>query len=207
LSAESPQEKPGLRELLKASYVRTSVKLGIILTAAGLIAIWLLKVFNVAATPLFANVGTFFVNYGLLGIFVATILAGTIVPLGSPALVFAAAMFGVDKISLILVASIGFTIGMTINYALAYRLGRPFITKRMDAEHLEQITHLWSSWGLVIYVIFGLTPVLPVELLSFICGFLKTRVSTFLILSFVPRLIVFTLIVLFGEYIGAFIGV
>jgi membrane protein YqaA with SNARE-associated domain len=193
--------------LLKASYVRTSVKLGIILTAAGLIAIWLLKVFNVAATPLFANVGTFFVNYGLLGIFVATILAGTIVPLGSPALVFAAAMFGVDKISLILVASIGFTIGMTINYALAYRLGRPFITKRMDAEHLEQITHLWSSWGLVIYVIFGLTPVLPVELLSFICGFLKTRVSTFLILSFVPRLIVFTLIVLFGEYIGAFIGV
>jgi membrane protein YqaA with SNARE-associated domain len=207
LSAESPQEKPGLRELLKASYVRTSVKLGIILTAAGLIAIWLLKVFNVAATPLFANVGTFFVNYGLLGIFVATILAGTIVPLGSPALVFAAAMFGVDKISLILVASIGFTIGMTINYALAYRLGRPFITKRMDAEHLEQITRLWSSWGLVIYVIFGLTPVLPVELLSFICGFLKTRVSTFLILSFVPRLIVFTLIVLFGEYIGAFIGV
>jgi membrane protein YqaA with SNARE-associated domain len=193
--------------LLKASYVRTSVKLGIILTAAGLIAIWLLKVFNVAATPLFANVGTFFVNYGLLGIFVATILAGTIVPLGSPALVFAAAMFGVDKISLILVASIGFTIGMTINYALAYRLGRPFITKRMDAEHLEQITRLWSSWGLVIYVIFGLTPVLPVELLSFICGFLKTRVSTFLILSFVPRLIVFTLIVLFGEYIGAFIGV
>jgi membrane protein YqaA with SNARE-associated domain len=193
--------------LLKASYVRTSVKLGIILTAAGLIAIWLLKVFNVAATPLFANVGTFFMNYGLLGIFVATILAGTIVPLGSPALVFAAAMFGVDKISLILVASIGFTIGMTINYALAYRLGRPFITKRMDAEHLEQITRLWSSWGLVIYVVFGLTPVLPVELLSFICGFLKTRVSTFLILSFVPRLIVFTLIVLFGEYIGAFIGV
>jgi membrane protein YqaA with SNARE-associated domain len=193
--------------LLKASYVRTSVKLGIILTAAGLIAIWLLKVFNVAATPLFANVGTFFVNYGLFGIFVATILAGTIVPLGSPALVFAAAMFGVDKISLILVASIGFTIGMTINYALAYRLGRPFITKRMDAEHLEQITRLWSSWGLVIYVVFGLTPVLPVELLSFICGFLKTRVSTFLILSFVPRLIVFTLIVLFGEYIGAFIGV
>jgi membrane protein YqaA with SNARE-associated domain len=206
LSGGSQQEKTGLRELFKASYVRTSIKLGIILTVAGLAAIWVLKIFNVAATPLFANVGTFFVNYGLAGIFLATILAGTVVPLGSPALVAVAAFF-IEPIPLILIASIGFTIGMTINYALAYELGRPFVTRRMDAEHLEQITRLWSKWGLVIYVIFGLIPVLPVELLSFICGLLKTRVATFLVLSFIPRLIVFALIVYFGRYIGAFIGV
>jgi membrane protein YqaA with SNARE-associated domain len=206
LSGGSQQEKTGLRELFKASYVRTSIKLGIILTVAGLVAIWVLKIFNVAATPLFANVGTFFVNYGLAGIFLATILAGTVVPLGSPALVAVAAFF-IEPIPLILIASIGFTIGMTINYALAYELGRPFVTRRMDAEHLEQITRLWSKWGLVIYVIFGLIPVLPVELLSFICGLLKTRVATFLVLSFIPRLIVFALIVYFGRYIGAFIGV
>ncbi len=192
--------------MLKASYVRTSIKLAIILTFAGLVAIWLLKVFNVAGTTLFANMGAFFVNYGLLGIFLATILAGTIVPIGSPALVFVASFF-IDPVPLILVASVGFTIGMTINYALAYKLGRPFVTKRMDAEHLEQITRLWSKWGLVIYVIFGLSIVLPVELLSFICGLLKTRFATFLILSFVPRLIVFALIVYFGKSIGAWIGV
>ena len=194
-----------MRDLLKASYVRTSIKLGILLTIAGLIAIWLLKVFNVAATPLFADMGTFITNYGLAGIFLATILAGTIVPLGSPALVAVAALF-IDPIPLILVASIGFTIGMTINYALAYKLGRPFVAKRMEPEHLNQIMHAWSKWGLVIYVIFGLTPFLPVELLSFICGLLKTRVSTFLLLSFIPRLIVFTLIVSFAPYIGTWIG-
>ena len=206
LSAGSQPERTSFRDLLKASYVRTSIKLGILLTIAGLIVIWLLKVFNVAATPLFANLQTFFINYGLAGIFLATILAGTIVPLGSPALVAVAALF-IDPIPLILVASIGFTIGMTINYALAYKLGRPFVAKRMEPEHLDQIMHAWSKWGLVIYVIFGLTPVLPVELLSFICGLLKTRVSTFLLLSFIPRLIVFTLIVFFGRYIGAWIGV
>jgi membrane protein YqaA with SNARE-associated domain len=203
---EEPQEKTGLSDLLKASYVRTSIKLGIILTIAGLIAIWILKVFNVAATPLFANMEAFILNYGLAGILLATILAGTIVPLGSPALVALAAFF-IDPVQLILVASIGFTIGMTINYALAYKLGRPFVARRMTAEHLEQITRLWSKWGLIIYVIFGLTPVLPVELLSFICGLLKTRLTTFLVLSFIPRLIVFTLIVMFGQYIGAWIGV
>jgi membrane protein YqaA with SNARE-associated domain len=165
-----------------------------------------MKVFNIAATPLFSSMEAFFMNYGLAGIFLATILAGTVVPLGSPALVAVAAFF-VDPVQLIITASVGFTIGMTINYALAYKLGRPYVTKKISPEHLEEITRLWGKWGLPIYVIFGLTPVLPVELLSFVCGLLKTRVPIFLLLSFVPRLIVFTLIVYFGQYIGAWIGV
>ena len=206
LTERSQPEQTRFKDLFKSSYFRTSIKLGIFLTIVGLIVIWLLKVFNVATTPLFANLQTFFVNYGLAGIFLATILAGTIVPLGSPALVAVAAFF-IDPIPLILTASIGFTIGMTINYALAYKLGRPFVAKKLEPEHLDQLTHAWSRWGLIIYVIFGLSIVLPVELLSFICGLLKTRISTFLLLSFIPRLIVFTLIVSFAPYIGAWIGV
>lgn len=186
--------------------MRTSIKLALLLAAIGLIVIWLLKVFNIAATPLFSNVEAFFANYGLAGIFFATILAGTIVPLGSPALVVAAAFF-VDPILLILVASTGFTIGMTINYGLAYRLGRPYVTKKVPADHLEEIMHTWSKWGWIIYTIFGLIPVLPVELLSFICGLLKTRISTFLALSFAPRLMVFALLVYFGQSVGAWLGV
>jgi membrane protein YqaA with SNARE-associated domain len=204
LTVGSQPEHSSLKDLLKASYVRTSIKLGLIFTIAGLFVIWLLKVFNVAAIPLFANMEIFFVNYGLLGIFLATILAGTIVPLGSPAIVAVAAFF-IDPIPLILAASIGFTIGMIINYALAYKLGRPFVTKRINPEHLNQITHAWSKWGLIIYVIFGLIPILPVELLSFICGLLKTRISIFLLLSFIPRLIVFAFIVFFGQQVGTWL--
>ena len=195
MSAGAQEEKISFNDLLKASWVRTSIKLGIILTAAGLIVIGLMKVFNIAGTPLFSDMGVFFTNYGLAGIFFATILAGTIVPVGSPALVAAAALFGVNPFLLVIVASVGFTLGMAINYGLAYRLGRPFVAKRMAPEHLEQMARLWSKWGLAIFVIFGLIPVLPVELLSFICGLLKTRVVTFLVLSLVPRLVVFTLIV------------
>ena len=205
VSAGTEEEKASLRDLLRFSWVRTSIKLGIILATAGLITIWLLKVFNTAATPLFSNMGAFFTNYGLAGIFLVTLLAGTLVPLGSPALVAAAALF-VEPIPLILVASIGFTLGMTVNYALAYKLGRPYVTKKIPATQLDEISQLWSKWGLTIYVIFGLIPVLPVELLSFICGLLKTQATTFLALSFVPRLIVFTIIVYFGQYIGTWIG-
>jgi membrane protein YqaA with SNARE-associated domain len=207
MPVRSQKANSGFLNLLKAPWMRSSIKLALLLTAVGLIVIWLLKVFNIAATPLFSNMEAFFANYGLAGIFLATIAAGTIVPLGSPALVVAAALFGVNPLLLVLVASIGFTIGMTINYALAYGLGRPYVTKKVSAGHLEEIMHIWSKWGWIIYTIFGLIPVLPVELLSFICGLLKTRISTFLTLSFVPRLMVFALLVYFGQSVGAWLGV
>jgi membrane protein YqaA with SNARE-associated domain len=203
---QSQKANYGLSDLLKASWMRSSIKLALIATVAGLIIIWLLKIFNIAGTPLFSDIGNFFANYGIAGIFLATIAAGTIVPLGSPALVVAASPF-VNPILLILVATVGFTIGMTINYGLAYRLGRPYVQKRMPAEHLEEMTFVWNRWGWIIYTIFGLIPVLPVELLAFICGFLKTRIATFLALSFVPRLIIFAILVYFGQYVGAWLGV
>jgi membrane protein YqaA with SNARE-associated domain len=187
--------------------MRSSIKLAIILTVAGIIIIGLLKIFNIAETPLFSSIETFFVDYGLAGIFFATIIAGTIVPLGSPALVVAAALCGVNPILLILIATTGFTIGMTINYALAYRLGRPYVSKRISPEHLEQIARVWSKWGWIIYVVFGLIPVLPVELLAFICGLLKTRLTIFIALSFIPRLIIFTILAFFGHSAGAWLGV
>jgi membrane protein YqaA with SNARE-associated domain len=203
---QSQKANYSISNLLKASWMRSSIKLALIATIAGLIVIWLLKVFNVAGMPLFSNMEAFFLNYGLAGIFLVTIAAGTILPLGSPALVVAAALFGVNPLLLILVASVGFTIGMAINYGLAYRFGRPYVQKRVSAEHLEEITGVWNKWGWIIYTIFGLIPILPVELLSFICGFLKTRMVIFLTLSFVPRLITFAILVYFGQYVGTWLG-
>jgi len=205
MQEQSPKENYGLSDLLKASWMRSSIKLAVIATLAALIVIWLLKIFNIAGTPLFSDISTFFNTYGLAGIFLATIAAGTFLPLGSPALVVASSPF-LNPILLILVATFGFTIGMTINYSLAYTLGRPYIEKRVSPEHLEEITYVWNKWGWTIYTIFGLIPVLPVELLSFICGFLKTNLTIFLALSFLPRFIIFAILVYFGQYVGVWLG-
>jgi len=107
---------------------------------------------------------------------------------------------------LAITAAIGFTVGMTINYFLAYRLGRPFISKKLGVEELETVTALWNRWGWILYVVFGVIPVLPVEFLALVCGLLKTRIQTFLILSFTPRLAVFILLAYFGEALGGWIG-
>jgi membrane protein YqaA with SNARE-associated domain len=157
---------------------------------------------NLGSHPLFSDVKAFVARYGLIGVFLATILAGTVVPVGSLALVVAAASIGVHPFPLVIVATAGFTIGMVINYGLAYGLGRPYVLKKVGVEKLEEISAVWSRWGWIIYTIFWLIPVLPVEFLSLFCGLIKTRFSIFLILSFVPRLIVFTLLAYFGSQFG-----
>ena len=207
--SETDGKNPSERflEAFKTSWVKSSIILGVITLAIGLIMLFLLKLINFGSTQLFLDVKALITDYGLVGIFFATILAGTVVPLGSPALVVAAALFGVPQLPLTLVATIGFTIGMAINYSLAYYLGRPYVMRKLAAEKLEEMTHLWSRWGWILYTVFGLIPILPVELLSFICGFLKTRLDIFLILSFLPRLVVFAILAYFGEQAAVWLGI
>lgn len=204
---EEKKEKYRFSDLLKTAWMKSALKLAIIASIAAVIAIWMFQFFDISGSQFFADTEKFFLEYGLLGIFIATIIAGTIIPLGSPALVAAAALFGVNPIALIIVSTTGFTIGMIINYALAYRLGRPYVEKKMSKTDLEEMTFVWQKWGWIIYTIFGAIPVLPVELLAFVCGFLKTRVLTFIILSFLPRFFVFTMLVYFGQSAGIWLGI
>lgn len=192
--------------MLKISWVKSSIIVGLVFLAIGLILIFAFKFFEVSKMQLFLDTKSFLREYGFVGVFFATILAGTVVPLGSPAIVVAAASFGLNPVLLALTATVGFTVGMTINYFLAYRLGRPYLVKKMGAQELEMVTALWDRWGWILYVLFGVIPVLPVEFLALMCGLLKTRIQTFLVLSFTPRLAVFTLLAYFGEALGGWIG-
>lgn len=192
--------------VLKISWVKSSITAGLAFLVVGLVLIFVFKFFNVGGTQLLLDAKNFVREYGFVGIFFATILAGTVVPLGSPALVVAAASFGLNPALLALTATIGFTVGMTINYFLACRFGRPYLTRKMGAEGLEAVTALWNRWGWILYVLFGVTPILPVEFLALVCGLLKTRIQTFVILSFAPRFIIFILLAYFGEALGSWIG-
>jgi membrane protein YqaA with SNARE-associated domain len=194
-------------DLIKTSWVKLTIIVGLIFLALGLAAIFIFKVANIGSFQIISDLKAFARDYGILGVFLATILAGTVVPLGSPALVVAAASLGIHPIPLVVAATTGFTIGMTINYYMAYRLGRPYVARKFGAEKLEEATLLWNYWGWILYVIFGLIPFLPVEFLALICGLLKVSIKTFLVLSFTPRLIVFAVLAYFGEAIGSWIGI
>lgn len=194
-------------DMFKISWVKSSLILGATIIVIGVIILLFMKYFNFSNSQLFSDTKAFVNEYGLPGIFFAIILAGTIIPLGSPVLVAAAALLGVPPLPLVFVATTGFTIGMIINYALACKLGRPFVMRKLKPEKLEEVSGLWGKWGWIIYTIFGLIPVLPVEFLSLFCGLLKTRLDVFLVLSFIPRFIVFAILAYFGEYAGAWMGI
>ncbi len=194
-------------DLLRFSWVRSSIVIGLLVVLVCGISLFLFKWFDLGTTSWSLNMKSFIVRYGLAGILVATFLAGTLIPLGSPALVAAVAFYGMSKILLVLVATAGFTLGMMTNYGLARYLGRPYVLKRIGTKKLEDISNLWDSWGWLLYTGFGLTPVLPVELLALVCGLLKKRLETFFALTFLPRLILFTVLVYLGEQAGMWIGV
>lgn len=205
--SEEKVENYSFRDLLKTSWMRSAIILAIIAIIAGIALILIFHMFNLSDSQFMTNLEEMFLSYGIYGIFIATIIAGTIIPLGSPALIAAAALFGVNPLTLILVSSSGFTLGMLINYFLAFKLGRPYIEKKMTKNELNEMTFVWKKWGWIIYVIFGAIPILPVELLSFICGFLKTKIITFTILTFFPRLFVFSILVYFGQSAGIWLGI
>lgn len=206
-SIKEDEKRRRLKEAIRIPWIKSSLLLGGIFIFVGIIIIIVFKIFNFGESQLISDVKTFIESYGLIGIFLATVLAGTVVPVGSPALVVAAASFGLHPIPLILIATIGFTLGMIINYGLAYSLGRPYVLRKVGSERLEEISNLWSRWGWIIYTIFGLIPFLPVEFLSLFCGLLKTRFDIFLALTFIPRLLVFTLLAYFGSQLGWWLGI
>jgi len=55
-------------------------------------------------------------NYGYFGIFILTIIAGSIIPFGSPIIVASAAGFGLDILKLALISATGYTLGVLTSY-------------------------------------------------------------------------------------------
>ena len=66
----------------------------------------------------------FIVEYGVLGFFFATFLAGSFIPFSSEVVMVALITAGVDPISLFIWGTIGNTLGSVFNYWLG-RMGNP----------------------------------------------------------------------------------
>ena len=146
-------------------------------------------------------------GYGLMGVFVATIIAGTVIPLGSPAIIAFAAGFGMPLLPLIIVASVGYTIGVTVNYSLARVIGKKYVERKVSKEKLEDMVRRWNKWGTPLLIAFGLVPGLPIDLLALVCGLLKTKIIYFLLISLGTRIVQFGAFALLGVTVGEWIGI
>ncbi len=142
-------------------------------------------------------------DYGYGGVFITTLIAGTIIPLASPALVAYAASFGLEPLPLIAIATAGNTGGVVINYYLARALGMQYVEKRMSSSSFKNLEEWWNKWGTLLLIGFGVIPWLPFDLLSLLCGLFKMKIHWFLLISASTRLVQFTIFVFLGSLFGA----
>jgi membrane protein YqaA with SNARE-associated domain len=145
-------------------------------------------------------------SYGLLGVFLLMLVSGTIIPLGSPALVAIGAGSGIPVIPLATISAMGYTFGVVIDYIIGY-LGKPLAKRRLKGEMLSDLTLWWKRYGWTICIVFGLVPGLPIDLLAILCGFLKMSLRTLVFISFCTLFLQFTLFAYFGNYIGVLLGI
>lgn len=122
------------------------------------------------------------VELGWAGMFISALLAATLLPLGSEAVLLALLAAGYAPLPLVLTATAGNVSGSLINYWLGRYAGRAGVQKILkvsDATYLSGQQHFqkYGVWSLL----FAWLPVVG-DPLTFIAGIMRTPVILFMLL-------------------------
>jgi membrane protein YqaA with SNARE-associated domain len=138
-------------------------------------------------------------RYGYIGLFFISIFGGSIIPVGSPIIVISFAALGLDKLAIIVIASIGFVIGLAINYYLAEILGYNYVERHMTPKNYDDLMRWWNRWGIGLIVAFAFVPVLPTSALAIVCGIFRVNVFYVMGINFLGSLFNSALLVYLGS--------
>lgn len=175
---------------------------GIIIALLGALAVAWLSKENPQAI---AVVKSLVHEHGLAGVFVATIIAGSVVPFGSPIIVAYAAGFGLDVLALALTAATGYTLGTLTSYVPAWIFGERYVRRKIGEEAFKEYAESWNKYGYKLCVLFSLIPGFPVDLLALVCGSLHTKAKWFLPACWITLFVQFLVCAWLGRTVGSWI--
>jgi len=134
-------------------------------------------------------------QYGLMGVFISTLLAYSIIPFPSEAAIIAAS-FIFNPIIIILVALAGSTIGSITNYYL----GRKGLKKVINhnSKAYNKATKLFDKYGPISLILFIGFPLIG-DPLVILTGSLRMKLSKFLFYSTIGKIIYFTIAIWVGK--------
>ncbi|RLJ00752.1 MAG: hypothetical protein DRP06_01280 [Candidatus Aenigmatarchaeota archaeon] len=147
-----------------------------------------------------------FLDYGYFGLFVITFFGGTFFPAGSPAVVAAAGVIGMNKTTVAFVSAAGYTLGTLVNYAFAYWFGIHYVQKKMGKEVYKEVVEWWNGWGTVLLITFALIPILPFSYLALLCGLFRYNIAYFILINFGSNLLNSYIFVYLGSSVAGWIG-
>lgn len=87
-----------------------------------------------------------------------------------------------------ILSTLGLTLGSWVAFELSSILGRPFVERLFKKDMLEKFDFLTTNTGATISFLLFLIPGFPKDVLCYVLGLSRMRLSTFLIVSVVGRL-------------------
>jgi membrane protein YqaA with SNARE-associated domain len=138
------------------------------------------------------------VNHGIAGLFISALLGSTIfVPFSVETVLPVLLGLKLDPVQIVVVATIGATIGTCINYAIGF-YATDMVEKRLGEENLKKAKHLMDKhgWpGLFLILAAPIPLPIPVDPLTVIPGLAKMNFKEFALIVFCAKLIKYTIFV------------
>ncbi|MBK5719687.1 DedA family protein [Dysgonomonas sp. Marseille-P4677] len=135
-----------------------------------------------------------FVEYGYIGLFLASFLAATILPFGSEFVFAGLLAMGMNAWSCVIIASVGNWLGGMTNYYLG-RLGKiEWIEKylKVDKAKIERMQH-WLEGKGAIMAFFSFMPVVG-DIIALALGYMRANIYIVNICMFAGKFIRYVLI-------------
>ena len=138
------------------------------------------------------------VNHGIAGLFISSLLGSTIfIPFSVEAVLPVLVGLKMDLAQIVVVATIGATIGTCINYAIGF-YATDLVEKRLGKENLKKAKHLMDKhgWpGLFLIIAAPIPLPIPVDPLTVIPGLAKMNFKEFALIVLCAKLIKYTIFV------------
>ncbi|MDO9045737.1 MAG: VTT domain-containing protein [Methanobacteriaceae archaeon] len=150
----------------------------------------------------------FIINYGSLGIFIASILEQIIAPIPSTAVIMGSSffimgnspvsLFSLEKLFLFIALPVAFgvTIGALIIYGVVYKIGKPFVDRwgkfiGLSWEEIEKTEEKYSKSNSLLLFLFitWAVPIFPSVVISAFCGFIKFDIKKYIYVTFLGTLV------------------
>lgn len=137
----------------------------------------------------------YFTELGYIGLFIASFLAATILPLGSEIVLVALIMSGLSPWGLLLIATLGNVLGSLTNYFLGYWASLSVIKKwlRMSESEFFRAERRFQKYGLL-SMLFAWVPIIG-DPLTVMAGILRIHLLWFLSLVTVGKLLRYIVII------------
>ena len=145
----------------------------------------------------------FFINWGYLGLFLSALIAGSILPFSSEAVLTVLVQMGLDPLYCLIWASIGNTLGGVFCYWLGYVGNMQWIERwlKIKKEKLDKVEGFVRKYGAWMGI-FGVLPWIG-EAIIVMLGLMRSNVYYTTLTMFIGKAIRYALIILTIEGVNS----